>query len=498
MIEEDVSPRGNFGPITVLCVHPDADEVAARLGEGTASISAVPASTRADAVSRFDSEGQDCILSAQELPDSDGVTLLEDVREEFDALPFVLVAERGSESVAAEAVNAGVDGYFQVDDAAEASFDELRERIETVVEDHRTRKALAETRKRLLMLAESSHSAVWMFTADWSEVIYVNSTYEDIWGRSREVLEENPEDFLQGVHPEDRSMVQGAMGVLAGGEAIDLEYRVNPNEDYQRWVQVQGQPVTDHTGDVTYIAGFARDVTERKEREQQLSRQNQEMEVFNSLLRHDVLNGITVIRTRADVLADELDGEHRQYAETIVEWSDNMTGLVQRIRDVLDALTGEDPELERVNLSRALQNQVETLERSYPDVTFGVDVPDGVFVAANDLLSDVFKNLLTNAVDHNDREGLRIEGGVEVEPDTVTVRIADNGTGIPDEHKDEVFRRGATGHVKQTGSGFGLFFVDAMVTAYGGSIEVADNEMGGATFVIEFPTSPSQVEGVDE
>lgn len=615
MSNEELSPRGHSREVAVLCVGSAIEATAERLEQERDECSVRTEPTVQDALAELSASSQiDCVVSGYQLPEADGIALLRRIRDRHGDLPFVLLASDGCEEVAAAAVNAKANGYFRTEAEESGLYRRVCERIETAVEEHRTRQTQHETRERLIQLAESARSAVWLFSADWEEVIYVNSTYEDIWGRSIATLEEDPTDFLQGVHPDDREMVQRAMGTLSEGEPIELEYRVNPKEDYQRWVQVEGEPVFDDSGTLVYVTGFARDVTERRERrrklqektrqlqailatveasifmadpdgryllandrarelfglgeeelagklieevhddeaagtirenfervleagemveierelpteygartflsrlspiydeageiqavtgvgtditeqtrrEDQLERQNQEMEVFNSLLRHDILNGITVIRTRADMLAEELEGEHQQYAETIVNWSDNMTGLVQRIRDVLNTLTGDVPELERVNLTRGLGDQVQTVEKSYPAVAFETAVPDDVFVQANELLTDVFKNLLTNAVEHNEREGLRIESTVTVEDEAVTVRIADNGRGVPDELKDAIFRRGRTGHVKQTGSGFGLFFVDAMVTAYGGEVSVEDNETGGATFTIELPTA---------
>ncbi|EMA28366.1 ATP-binding protein [Haloarcula japonica] len=57
---------------------------------------------------------------------------------------------------------------------------------------------------------------------------------------------------------------------------------------------------------------------------------------------------------------------------------------------------------------------------------------------------------------------------------------------------ESIFRRGETGHVKSTGSGFGLFFVDSMVEEYGGTVWVEDNEPTGAVFVIELPLPEAQ------
>lgn len=111
-------------------------------------------------------------------------------------------------------------------------------------------------------------------------------------------------------------------------------------------------------------------------------------------------------------------------------------------------------------------------------------VPDGIRVQADELLSDVLGNILTNSIEHNDTDGLSVEARAAVEDGTVSIRISDNGVGIPDERKASVFRRGETAHAKETGSGFGLFFVDVMVEKWGGEVWVEDSDAGGASFVL--------------
>lgn len=251
-----------------------------------------------------------------------------------------------------------------------------------------------------------------------------------------------------------------------------------------------------HSEPTNLYVGIFVDRTELEEREQELERHKAEMEFFNDLLQHDVLNAATIIRGRSQQLADELEGEEQEYAETIAEWSENISGTIQRVRSVLDTLTNEEPDFEQVKLSRMLKQQVENVSATYPDVDFPTQIPSNVSVRANEMLSDVFKNLLTNAVLHNRQtDELRVETTVEIEENTVTVRVADNGKGVPDELKEDVFRRGDTGDSGGDESGFGLFFVDAMVTAYGGEVYIEDNEMGGATFVIELPRVQDRKQG---
>ncbi|WP_332898130.1 GAF domain-containing protein [Haladaptatus sp. CMSO5] len=227
---------------------------------------------------------------------------------------------------------------------------------------------------------------------------------------------------------------------------------------------------------------------ERADRERTLQQQKEQMEFFNSILRHDVLNGMMVIRSRGEFLTEQLTEEQLRFAKTIVGWSDDIIDIVQRVRTVLNTLTGDKgAAFEAVNLSTTLQKEIERVGNTYPAVQFETDVPADLTVQANELLGDVFGNIITNAVAHNETDGLHITVTAEKQAQQASIRIADNGCGIPDEQKDAVFRRGTSGHTTETNSGFGLYFVDSMVESYGGSVWIEDNTPQGAVFVIELP-----------
>ena len=79
----------------------------------------------------------------------------------------------------------------------------------------------------------------------------------------------------------------------------------------------------------------------------------------------------------------------------------------------------------------------------------------------------MFGNLLDDAVFHNDEAKVRIDVDVTADAETAVVRIADNGPGIPDSRKREVFGRGEKG-LESPGSGLGLYLVDNLAETYGG------------------------------
>lgn len=223
------------------------------------------------------------------------------------------------------------------------------------------------------------------------------------------------------------------------------------------------------------------DITDQKEREHQL-------EFLNSLLRHDIQNGMTVIRSRAEYLRERLTGREAEFAATIEERSDDIVDLTDQFRVMLDALIGAvDEELGPVELATVVDEQIDVLKTSFPTVEATVDVPD-VTVRADELFSNVVWNLLSNAVEHNNADTPQISvTAEEQDDDMIRIEFADNGPGIPDDLKDAVFRRDESGVRNEVGSGFGLFFVEQMVSRYSGSVRAEDNDPDGTVFVVHLP-----------
>jgi signal transduction histidine kinase len=112
------------------------------------------------------------------------------------------------------------------------------------------------------------------------------------------------------------------------------------------------------------------------------------------------------------------------------------------------------------------------------------------------MLQSVFRNLISNAVQHNDAETPRVEVDATERGDTVAVSVVDNGPGVPESQREDIFGKGNKG-LDSTGTGLGLFLVRTLVESFGGSVRVEDSESAaastiedvGAVFVVELPVA---------
>jgi PAS domain S-box-containing protein len=262
------------GPIRVLYVAPaeaGAESAVAALERENARLAAETLHSAGACLDRL--AGADCVVAEYDLPDTDGIDLLEAVREAQPDLPFVLVTDDGGETIAAEAVAADVTEYVP---GGRDRHGALAERVRAAV---RPPEAAAPDPESLLRtLSELDDRVTWVFSPDWQELLFVNDAYEDVWGRPVADLEADPADFLRGIHPDDRETVRANMQRLSNGETVEVEYRVNADEGFGRWVEVRGVPMVDADEDVVAVAGFARDITETKERKLELQRVRERME----------------------------------------------------------------------------------------------------------------------------------------------------------------------------------------------------------------------------
>ncbi|MCG1002491.1 MULTISPECIES: HAMP domain-containing sensor histidine kinase [Halobacterium] len=238
---------------------------------------------------------------------------------------------------------------------------------------------------------------------------------------------------------------------------------------------------------VNVLATHLDDVLDRLDYERELADEREELDFINRTLRHNLLNDIQVVRARLQTLdGDEDLVDHR---DVFLDHLDRMADFVQTMRTYTKSLVEDDEHvLKPVDLPSALDDVVDGTQNAYEDATVSLgDVPQ-VAVSADELLEPLLENVTTNAVEHNDKETPRVHVDAERHGDWVTVRVADNGPGVPDDRKDDVFERGELGE-HSSGSGFGLFFVRKTVESYGGGVELRDNEPTGTVVRLTLPVA---------
>ena len=221
---------------------------------------------------------------------------------------------------------------------------------------------------------------------------------------------------------------------------------------------------------------------------QQLEEKTSQLEALNRVVRHDIRNDMAVISGWAEILGDHIDEDGEDALERVLQKSRHVIQLTEAARDFVESLSDDGTaELEEIEVKPLLDAELAAVRDSFPNAQFQVsgELAD-VSVQANEMLSSIFRNILENAVRHNDKETPKVTVTCEENPETVRYRIEDNGPGIPDNQKEQLFGKGNKG-LDSPGSGIGLYLVHLLTDQFGGDVWLEDNNSNGSVFVVELP-----------
>ena len=350
-----------------------------------------------------------------------------------------------------------------------------------ITERVRAERERDETADRLEELAAKTDDVLWMFSADWSEVLFLNDAYERVYGQPGAVIENKPERLIDVIHPEDRELVYDAMDRLSGGESVDFEFRLNPRHDYKRWAWVQAEPIFDDDGEVVRIVGFTRDVTDRRRRERQLR-------VIDTILRHNLRNDLNTVIGHAEYVSEHPEDDPPSHTEVIQRTAESLLHKAEKQRRTIELLT-EPVKPCRVDLTAVIAEAVATIADEYPDADIETDVPSSLTVCAVGEIDTAVRELLHNAAKHAETDP-RIHVSATGVDDRAIVEIADTCPPIPEYEYRVLTGEREMDDVTHT-SGLGLWLVYWIVDLSDGHVTFETNEDGN-TVTVSLPLAPSE------
>ncbi len=222
-------------------------------------------------------------------------------------------------------------------------------------------------------------------------------------------------------------------------------------------------------------------------------------EFYTDLLSHDIKNFNQAIMGYLDLVrAGSTRPEQVTYIEKVNEQVMNINRLAADVR-TMSRLTFGGSKMTQVDLGGVLLDSVAGVQQYYltRNITFHHTVQVGKHhTMADELIRELFVNILTNAVKYDPSNPVEIDISLErtetKNGNKLVVSIADHGRGVPDDLKEEIFER-FTRAPKKKGTGLGLYIVKTLTSRYRGRVWVEDRVQGdhskGAVFKVELPSA---------
>lgn len=345
----------------------------------------------------------------------------------------------------------------------------------TAIERITHERDLAESEQQFRQIAQSVHEVIWMTDAEGDKLLYLSPGFEELAGRPAEEFGDDPTNFLETVHPDDRATVREWLDTVYGdGDKADtyqIEYRVQRPDGAVRWVEADVYPVRTPDGTVTKFVGLIDDITDLKRREQDLEEKNERLDQFASLVSHDLRNPLQVALSRIE--AAQETGDIDKHLDEAQQSLHRMSRLID---DVLTmARQGQTaPDLDLLSLELYAQNAWKSVESTTATLLVEEDV---TIKADPDRLVQLFENLFRNTVEHG---GPNVTVRIGILNGISGFFIEDNGPGIPETERENVFDMGYSN--ASDGTGFGLAMVEEIAMSHGWAVSLTESESGGARF----------------
>ncbi|MDA0337520.1 MAG: ATP-binding protein [bacterium] len=371
----------------------------------------------------------------------------------------------------------------------------------------RSREALQESESAYRDLFDNAQDLV--FTADLEHrILTVNKAGLGFLGYEREEL--RGRSLFDLVAPAQRERVRETMQSVASGAARPLveaalllrqettETAEATFEIVSRWIVARGAPIGIHA--------IGRDITQRRERERATIRFREQLAQAEKLralgemaagVAHNFNNLLTVVVGSAELISlhEDVPEPIRQDTQRILESARRCSAIVRRIQTFGRPIDMAD--LNQIDLCQVARDIVDITSpkwRTGPElaghtvrVVFDLE-PVPPILSQGSAWEEILSNLIFNAVDAMP-EGGTITLSTRHEPDTVTFRVTDTGTGMNEETRRRIFEPFFSTKQETAGTGLGLSTVWGLVSTLGGTVTVDSTQGVGTTFTMQMPVA---------
>jgi PAS domain S-box-containing protein len=344
---------------------------------------------------------------------------------------------------------------------------------------------LKRSEEKYKMVFDSANDSIVIQDVDTGKVFDLNRASWEMYGYTREgYLDLRPEDFNCGTPPYTVENAQSRIARAASGEPQLFEWHAKRSNGELFWVEINLKRIA--FGDQPRLLAIVRDITQRKHAEEEADEARSRAELYLDLMSHDINNLNQIGLGYLELAMDNpgLDAGTRELLAKPFEVLKNSSRLIDNVRKI-QQLKEKTVPLKAVEL-RPVLGSVIAQHTSVPgrDVLIHFTPISECSVMADDLIADVFSNIVGNAIKHSAGPltiDIRMSQSMINGKGWCRVSIEDDGPGIPDRLKEKIFNRADKSKMKPNGRGLGLYLVKLLVENYNGKVWVEDRIRGDPT-----------------
>ncbi len=444
----------------------------------------------------------DIILSDHSLPQFNSMEALKICKKESALTPFILVTGTVSEEFAVECLTAGADDYLlkgNLTRLPSAILSALKKK-QNELEKNIAVDVLKKSEEHFRGLIENS-SDIFVIINKKNKIEYVSPSVKRILGYTVEEMKNLQLNKL--IYPEDRvytkKIVEDFHNNIANKLSHD-EFRVLHKN--KRWLYLECISKVDTMKE--FLILNVRDITERKQSEQDLKQKNTELEKINKELDSFVYSASHDLRAPLKsvlglVNLSKMDYEMNNFTSlavyaNLIETS--ITKLDETIQKIINYSGNARSEirLERINFEDIINDIFEKL-KYIPNSThikkvLKIDEAQP-FISDKDRIIIIFNNLISNAIKYckpaNQDSFIHIT--IKINAKEAVINFEDNGIGIEEKYIGKIFNMFYRATEKSDGSGLGLYIVKEITAKLNETVDVASEVNKGTKFIIRIPNN---------
>ncbi len=342
--------------------------------------------------------------------------------------------------------------------------------VNDITERKKVEEALKESEERYRTLVGHAYDWIWTLDKD-GNFTYFNEAAEK--GSGYKFEEGKGTSFVPIIVPEDLPRVQEIFAKTLKGETQTYSVRIYDKNKEIVILEVNTVPIMKEE-EIVGTVSVGRDVTERKRLEEQREKARKEAEFYADVLAHDVSNIDQITLGHLYLLENAKDEEIKR------KNIDGIKKSVMKSARLIDSLKIlkkiEDTKLKKFDLNKSIERSVEKIKAFVDrEIAVNLNIDKKYHVSANDLLDNVFFNLLENAVEFTLQDPVIIDIKTEERDRFCHIHICDRGIGISKEKKKDILENIET-LSKRTG--MGLYLVKKIFDKFNGKFEIKDVKKG--------------------